>query len=163
MVRIKQAFPDGKTPLIVAIESGLERIAMLLLDYGADPTLADNRQMTALHHAVLMVQQDIAARLLSIPNVDIDAPSRCSSDGDTPLMLCAKGGEATARHIAPLLLHRGADPNKAGNATKRSPLHLAAAANNEGMVKLLLKSGANVDAGDANVSAKMSLIEHGFQ
>ena len=49
----KGAPVGGMTPLLMAAASGHEALAIFLLDHGADPNVADDSGVTALHYALL--------------------------------------------------------------------------------------------------------------
>ncbi|CAG9984884.1 unnamed protein product [Clonostachys byssicola] len=75
---------DGSTPLIIATGAGRLDSIRLLLDHGADVSIADYAGWTPLHWAVNRNRQHIV-RLL----VDCGAdPTVESADGDTPLSIC---------------------------------------------------------------------------
>jgi hypothetical protein len=65
--------------------------------------------------------------------------------GGPSLLHLAAGGGAGHVEVVRTLLSEGADPHVVDDRG-RLPLHLAAAAGNEGVVKLLLRAGCDVDA-----------------
>lgn len=78
---------------------------------------------------------------------DPDLPRKQAGDGFTALHLAAF---FRAERAAYRLLEAGADPNAvAGNATRVQPLHSAAAARAVGIVRLLLRHDADVNARQA--------------
>jgi ankyrin repeat protein len=50
--KVDEASPEDGTPLIVAAHSGREKLALLLLERGADPNARDAFGVTALHYAL---------------------------------------------------------------------------------------------------------------
>jgi ankyrin repeat protein len=75
---------------------------------------------------------------------DPDLPARHTGDGFTALHLAAFFG---AEHTAERLLAAGANPNAvAANGSRVQPLHSAVAGRATDVVRLLLRSGADVDA-----------------
>ena len=77
-------------------------IAAVLLDHGADPTLASNDGVTALHVvAAKKGMEPIVQRILTLGA----NPNAQDHEGDTPLHV------AGTRRIAEILIAAGADPN----------------------------------------------------
>jgi len=67
-----------ETPLIYAMRHRCARFGEWLLDEGANPSLADGRGLTALHHAVRRRLPDATLRALRARGAD---PSAVSRDG----------------------------------------------------------------------------------
>ena len=155
----------GNTPLHVAAAVGAGDAAGQLLAGGANVNAANTAGATPLHLAAAANQLKVAALLLD-RGAKIDPPDR---NGRSPLIatiegehtamidLLAKRGArldfgdkegVTALHLAVLggklkaarqLLARGADANVRDNASKLTPLHLAAIQESPAMLKLLLE------------------------
>lgn len=146
----------------IAAGAGQTEVLRRLLDSGASaerPGSYDGR--TPLHLAA-MYNQTNTARLLIRRGANVNAFDR---SGFTPLHLAALRGAA---EVAEILIKHKADPNQlmsepaeettpempmmgGANAAKlaqESPLHLAAAMGQTNMIRLLLASGASVNAVD---------------
>lgn len=147
---VNAAAPDGSTPLLVAAgsldaitamdyrlvtsASGHERVALALLDQGADHSAADERGVTALHAAVDTDKRDLVNALIARKaNVDArltkglpfrrgDYVGRAYYVGATPFWLAAKDGKLG---IMRLLADAGADTQLA-NQGGITPLMVAA-------------------------------------
>lgn len=103
--------PDDLTPLATASDMGLEDIARLLLDHGADPTILDNRGWTCLHWAAQGGHFAITKLLLADGRV---APSLASHVGTTPLHCASWDGHFDVLQL--LINQRDIDINCADNA-----------------------------------------------
>jgi len=143
-----QASWPGLRPLhaaIYALEDGgsLEAIS-LLLEHGADVNAWDQpRTSTPLIAAITSGQRAAVERLLRAgadPNVR-------NGEGDSPLRLCAAGGDALT---AALLLQVGATKtiDEWGGLRGYTALGLAASRLDLAMMKLLLDAGADRSAPD---------------
>jgi cytohesin len=95
---------DGSTPLHVATQYGYPDVVELLLEYGADPYVKDNKYgWTPLHYAAWNGSVEVAKLLLEYgadPNVRND-------DGWTPLHEASFHCDDVAARI---LIDHGADP-----------------------------------------------------
>ncbi|MBL9128994.1 MAG: ankyrin repeat domain-containing protein, partial [Verrucomicrobiales bacterium] len=128
---------NGETALMIAAAVGSPRSVARLLEAGADPNATNAAGAGALLRGA--VRPDVVRRLL-----DAGArPDVASALGHTPLMLAARGADAS--ESVRLLLARGArpDPRSRFGAT---PLMAAVAASNVEIVELLLERGADPDA-----------------
>ncbi len=147
----------GNSPMHDAVARGHEEVVGLLLARGGDVGARSGRRMTPLHLAAGAGHAGIVRRLLD-RGADL---ASFGDDGLTPLHAIAAGGEVPS---AELLLEHGADvnvrskpssllpitvaslkPNPWG-AGGNTPLHLAVLAERPGMVKILLRRKADVDA-----------------
>lgn len=161
---------DSATPLHVASN---ERIAKILLDYGANVNTLSHRGDTALHRAVINRHLPLASSLLD-RGIDINAsgpidrPSYCICH--TALHLAIQNQDY---RMAKLLVERGADL-EIRNGFWESPLHIAVSKNCEWITKLLIDHGADLNAQDffeqtplhgavasGNVSLARLLVIHG--
>jgi len=94
--------PQGDTPLIQAVKKSHEGVARLLLEHGADPTLSNCYEQSALHWAIRGQLKDLAATLIE-RGCDVRQPD---SKGWTPLHSAAAEGYA---ELVTLLLDAGAE------------------------------------------------------
>ncbi|NOY23291.1 MAG: hypothetical protein GXO70_07260 [Acidobacteria bacterium] len=123
------------TPVVDAIESaGDEKLALLLINHGADITVRTDMGETLLHLAVANRMNTLALSLLK-RKADVNAEDNI---GWTALF------EPTDFKTALLLLENGADPNHQSHDGS-TPLMWAATRGNETMIRLLLNHGANPD------------------
>ena len=123
---------DGNTPLDVAVMSGREQSAQLLIDAGADINISDNKQRTALHMAACNGYNDIVDALIKRPDVSLNVRNE---NGDTPLNVAADNGRAAS---ARLLIDAGADINISDN-NQWTALHTAAYFGYNDIVDALIK------------------------
>lgn len=172
---------EGKTPLIYAVEAKKAECARFFVESGADTTIMDNQNHTALdyanalgmvqliesiakdnsgnadafgntplHQACHNGQGEVVKTMLAKGEMDINARN---DDKETPLFLAVAENNIL---IAELLLEAGADANIPGGRGSNSPLHIAAANENEHLVKSLLSHGANID--ERNEDGETALI-----
>ncbi len=93
--------PEGKTPLIVALNMGEREVAEALIAKGADLKAKDKNDITALHAALRMSQAEVATALIE-KGVDVNGADRT---GQTPLTLAQQRG---LTDVAALLKQKGA-------------------------------------------------------
>ncbi|XP_014237575.1 E3 ubiquitin-protein ligase HACE1-like [Trichogramma pretiosum] len=108
----------GQTPLHLALANKCKKVAELLLEYGADPNLANAEGLTSLHYICQLDQHDQSIELLNAFFDISDAYHRIDLEVDaqdklnrTPLRLASLNGNYK---MSKLLLKRGADLNLAG-------------------------------------------------
>jgi len=147
--------PDasGYQPLHYAAASGNVQLLCLLLEifsafpsqFGLLVTARDRVGNTPLHFAVERGFLDVVRILVTQAKVNVNL----GNDRGCSCLHLAASVPALAQRLdlAHFLLSNGADPNL-GDSTATTPLHMAAACGNEALVKLLLESGAFVDALD---------------
>jgi ankyrin repeat protein len=154
---VNVALQLGRTPLMVAasVNAGAD-VVRLLLETGADVNAADSVGVTPLISAANVDNRE-AAELLLARGADPHAQAR-TGHASTPLMGAAFNGNLP---LVRALLARKADvtavsadrtgtvrngPVRYGTVTA---LHVAVTSGHPDVVKLLLKSGAPVNAADA--------------
>lgn len=107
-----------------------------LLAQGFDPNTVDEVGSPGLVFALRIGSYEAAAVLIDSPKLLVNA---ANPQGETALMMACLRGQQT---LAARLLQRGAALNRDG----WSPLHYAAAGEDERMVMWLLQRGADVNA-----------------
>jgi ankyrin repeat protein len=132
--------PDDRVLLDAAKRGDVAAVRSLLED-GADPNAAQGDGLSALHLAAQEGNLEIA-KLLIDARANVEAETRIGAY--TPLHLASGGGHTP---VVGALLDAGANTGAVSSTTGATALHLAAKAlNGEGVIKLLLKKGALVDA-----------------
>ncbi|KAJ8777685.1 hypothetical protein J1605_014338 [Eschrichtius robustus] len=129
----------NSTPLHWAIRQGHLPMVILLLQYGADPTLIDGEGFSSIHLAVLFQHMPIIAYLISKGQ----SVNMTDVNGQTPLMLSAHkvlGPEPTG-----FLLKFNPSLNVVDKIHQNTPLHWAVAAGNVNAIDKLLEAGASLD------------------
>ena len=189
-VQVDEASPDGRTALltvstsVVATSTGQfmvsnasdhERLALLLMDRGADPKRADSFGITPLHGAVRTGKRELVAALLAKgadPNARIvkrppsvlftDLPERAWDSGATPFLMAAKAADAELMRV---LVTAGADPRLPTNNKTTALMATAGVGRSEGAsaisekrafeaVRAALEFGSDVNAAnDAGTTA----------
>jgi ankyrin repeat protein len=125
----------GDTALMIAVEMGNADLATLLLDRGADVNGTGEAAFTPLIAAARGGRVALAKLLL-----DRGAkPNQRNDHGDTAIVFAANAGQAG---LVELLLGHGADIN---GGTGWTPLMDAAYNGWEGVARLLIRKGANVN------------------
>lgn len=126
----------GNTPLMISLESlrhgekeeglliksGDPLIATLLLDFGANPLIANGDGNTPLHllaNAREGKAHRLLKRFLSIPGTNCDA---VNNNGETPFYLAIDSGNA---QTAQLFMEKGADVSMGKNRDMHTVLHRA--------------------------------------
>lgn len=107
-----------------------------VLAQGFDPNTVDELGSPGVVFALRIESYEAAAVLIDSPKLLVNA---ANPQGETALMMACLRGQQT---LAARLLQRGADLNRDG----WSPLHYAAAGEDERMVVWLLQRGAAVNA-----------------
>lgn len=133
---VNEIMPGTKlSPLMIAAASGFADLTSLLLERGAKTDTADNRGMTALHHAAKNSRAVGAMKNLlqhgADPNVRLNHPrgrymtdTELNMQGATPLLLASEMANVEGMQV---LIEAGADPM---------------AMTNQNITALMLASGA---------------------
>ena len=108
---------EGKTPLEIAIENGHEKLALFLIEQGADLSIKNEYDETILHIAVTQGLRETVALLIE-KGANIDAKGRYPYK--TPLH---QATEHKHFEIATFLSNNGSNPNSR-DADNNIPLHL---------------------------------------
>lgn len=143
---------DGETPLLHASRQGHALTAKYLLEHCADPTMASELGVTALHHAAGIGNIELLTSILS-KDVEVDS----QSEAGTPLIWAA--GHAQPDGVRVLLEHN-ANPN-AETEDNITPLLSAVAAGSVACVDLLVKAGANVNITAGGATPMHIAADHG--
>jgi uncharacterized protein len=172
----------GRTVLALACLAGRREVAALLRQHltglglveaalagdrervqwwlGKAPGLVNEPDATgwnAVHAAVLAAQPELVASLV-VRGADFNSPSS-EPPRRTPLRLAAESPDAeTADELVDLMLGNGADAN-AAQGDGISPLHAAASAGRIESVRLLIASGAVVEARTPADETALALAE----
>ncbi|XP_067653193.1 ankyrin-3-like [Haliotis asinina] len=121
----------GRTPLLVAAVYSTYDVFKLLLESGANLSVADSDGNSILHFALMGEDEKILKHILKLHVVDINCRG---SKGMTPLLLAAR---QNTFGVFQLLLESGADPSVVNNDGD-NVLHLACVQGDEDIVKYVL-------------------------
>jgi ankyrin len=146
---------NGETPLMSAASESQSGILKLLLEHNADVNGSASTGITALHIAAREATPETVSVLLEA-GAD---PNRIAHDGATPLHFALRPHEVWTStpdrrierrveinsRVTPILLDSGASI-KARDSRSETPLHLAAAALEVGIVEDFIRRGAEVSA-----------------
>lgn len=139
---------DGRTPFMAAALRGQADIVATLLARGADPDAVDDNGKNILHRMASEVPPTVKWNpdMLSLILSKAKNLEHRDNDRRTPLLwAAAKGSTQLAGALLPAKgkkLANIADTNDQGHTA----LHLAARNDQPAMIKLLLNSGANIEA-----------------
>ncbi|XP_041472817.1 palmitoyltransferase ZDHHC17-like [Lytechinus variegatus] len=127
----------NSTPLHWAVRQGHLPMVVLLMQYGADPSLRDGEGCSGIHLACQFAHTPIVAYLIAKGQ---DA-NMIDGNGMTPLMWAAY--KAFSMDPTRLLLTMGANPNIQDKKFENGALHWAAVQGNMAAVNCLVKFGAD--------------------
>ena len=149
-----EACRDGRTPLMVAAESGDMATALVLLDRGALIEAGDVKGQTALHLAAANGHNPMAGLLL---DRGADKESKDNKD-QRPLHLAAANGQ---NPVVRLLIDQGAD-KEAKDGGGQTTMHLAAVNGHETTAQLLVDASANTEDKDNSGRATHHSLQAGI-
>ncbi|KAL8558722.1 hypothetical protein ACOMHN_036389 [Nucella lapillus] len=129
----------NSTPLHWATRQGHLNMVVLLMVYGADPSVRDGEGYSCIHLAAQFGHTAIVAYLIA-KGQDVDLPDKT---GMTALIWAAY--RVFGYDPVRLLLTFGASVNKADKFHGNTALHWACQTGNHVCVKMLLEAGANLD------------------
>eukprot|EP00931_Biecheleriopsis_adriatica_P114190 TRINITY_DN8968_c1_g1_i1.p1 TRINITY_DN8968_c1_g1~~TRINITY_DN8968_c1_g1_i1.p1 ORF type:complete len:356 (+),score=75.53 TRINITY_DN8968_c1_g1_i1:66-1133(+) len=134
----------GEFPLIIAARKGYADTLEALIEADADPN-----QVHLITGELPLVEAVKCKSIPAIPIVKSLLAARAEpgmldeETGDFPLLVAAATGNM---QVAQLLLMARANPRQTSRCTGKTPLHVAAEAGHVGMVAMLSKAGASLDA-----------------
>ncbi|KAF3390137.1 hypothetical protein DPV78_011474 [Talaromyces pinophilus] len=134
----------GRTALSYAAQVGSSECVRLLLDYHAQPSIADDMIRTPLIYAAMSRKVDVVQMLYdSTSPYHLNVPEIRDAEGRTALSYAAERGTLDTLRI--FLADRNLDPDSRDNKN-RSPLSYAAQYGTLEMVESLLAESIRVDA-----------------
>ncbi|CAM9139016.1 unnamed protein product [Ectocarpus fasciculatus] len=145
---VNSATPDGRTALHCASFWDQAGAVDLLIASGARLEVSDGRGCTPLHVAA---ENGATSAIVALVNGGADK-CKVNSDGRSPLLVAVENGRLTA---ATVLLHASEEDN-AGFVDRRygsdeySALDLAACGGHQQILKMLIRHGCDVNAGDSD-------------
>jgi ankyrin repeat protein len=170
---VNGATPDGDTPLLVASASGHEKLAIFLLDKGANANAADCNGITALDYTMLRALGQIGGIQVTYAyNPHMRRPDMM----DLAKVLLAHGANPNARLISPARdndtgpgygkIQRVDHTNNGGGRISpvgATPVLLAALSRNPSMMRMLVEAGGDVRLTTAeNVTPVMAAAGMGW-
>ncbi|KAF6777631.1 hypothetical protein AHF37_02653 [Paragonimus kellicotti] len=147
-VNLRAGAASGKTPLMMAAQKSSVDVLELLLQHGACVNMQDNSGNTALMYAIQRGDRAVVSALLDRP--DIDLSLRDNPPGPSAMTTLGR-------------LFRLGDVNlRAGAASGKTPLMMAAQKSSVDVLELLLQHGACVNMQDnSGNTALMYAIQRG--
>ncbi|XP_053576343.1 palmitoyltransferase ZDHHC13 isoform X2 [Bombina bombina] len=143
----------NSTPLQWAVRQGHLQMTILLMKFGADPTLIDGEGYSSIHLAVVCQHLPIIAYLVS-KGLNIDTPNM---NGMTPLMLAAK--QVIGLEPTNFLLKFNPSINATDKVHRNTALHWAVSAGNVNAVDLLLEAGSSIDVENAKEETPFDIAQ----
>ncbi|CAH0746754.1 unnamed protein product [Diatraea saccharalis] len=146
-VNIDQLTSEHETALLIAAHFGYVDVVAQLMAKGADVSVRNNKEESALDLAAQYGRLETVQHLLCVmPQlVEPYKPPKCRGRvfSSTPLHRASKNGR---KDVVSILLAAGIDPNiRTFNGT---PLHEAACFGKASVVRILLSNGADINAVD---------------
>jgi palmitoyltransferase ZDHHC13/17 len=133
---------ESHTPLHHAVVGGSERVAVFLVNQGANVFASDRRGANALHYAA-QNSQAVLSLLLMRRGVSLDS---VDDDGHTALHWSAYTDDV---QLTRMYVDMGAEVDRR-DVKQMTPLHWAALKGHLDLTHMLVERGATVDAVDAN-------------
>ena len=133
---VDQPNPNGNTPLMLGSCFGHLPVVRVLLSKGANVSLVDIDDFTALHLSAYQGNPKVM-KLLVKAGSELEAKVSCS--GCTPLHLAAENGHSEGMRV---LIEAGANANSRA-LDGATPLYMAAEGGHAALVKGLLRARAN--------------------
>ena len=126
--------------MVKAVKFNDVRAVKKMLAQGVDPNSVDSQGMPLLVLAAREKSNDVAGLLAAEPKIDLEAKDKADENA---LMLAAINKDDA---LVKLLIAKGAQVNKTG----WTPLHYAASAGDDAIVRQLLDESAYIDASSPN-------------
>lgn len=145
------ALASSLDSLVKAVKFNDTRAVKKMLAQGMDPNAVDSQGMPLLVLAAREKSDDVAALLANAPKIDLEAKDKADENA---LMLAAINQDAG---LVKLLIDKGAEVNKTG----WTPLHYAASAGDDAIVKQLLDASAYIDAASPNGTTPLMMAARG--
>ncbi|KAB5539661.1 hypothetical protein PHYPO_G00091570 [Pangasianodon hypophthalmus] len=141
------AYPDvqdkrGRTPVMLAAELGHDGVVALLAEKHADMKLTDTEGKGVLFYCLCPTKRHARCLQVALSNA---ADVNNVSHAGMPLFLQACENARECEGMCISLLEKGADPNSVNQVTGRTALMEAVRAGAVGLVRAILKRGANVN------------------
>lgn len=141
------------TPLHWATRQGHLSVVVILMQYGADPSLLDGEGCSCLHLAAQFGHTAIVAYLIA-KGQNMNLVDR---NGMTPLMWAAY--RVLAIDPSRLLITFGASVNMEDRFHHNTALHWAIMAKNHNAISLLMNAGADIEARNAQGETPMDIAQ----
>ncbi len=141
--------PEDSTALLLAVDTGLVRIAKEMIESGIFLDGVNENQESTLHLALKHGMEDVVDLLIT-RGADVRLANK---DGVTALHIAARYGDIS---IAKRMLNRKAEVN-AATLSGRTPIQDAVFGEQEAMVKFLLSNNADPDKQDNNGESALHL------
>jgi len=152
-INVDKRDPAGRTPLSHACQKGARDIVQLLLQHGADVSMADNSSNAPIHYAAQTGNKNIVELLLA-KDVDVNASNQ---SGTTPLLIAVQNGRT---ELALFLLGKGADKDIKDNVG-RNAMDYASAAGLRDFIKAADEGGAATGKDDAGNTRLHQAVHNG--
>uniref|UniRef100_A0A671XEE1 Ankyrin 2a, neuronal n=1 Tax=Sparus aurata TaxID=8175 RepID=A0A671XEE1_SPAAU len=144
-------YSNGYTPLHIAAKKNQTKIALAVLQYGAETNILTKQGVSPLHLAAQEGHAEMASLLLG-KGAHVNAATKL---GYTPLIVACHYGNAK---MVNFLLQQGASVN-AKTKNGYTPLHQAAQQGNTHIINVLLQHGAKPNATTVNGNTALSIAK----